>query len=103
MSSVMAAEACPSILHGLDDGPGTDGGAGCGVPQIVRRGARHPGLSDRFRGPSRRGVGPLQVAAVITGTQQCVSALSLALAGQIGQQELGKWHGALLWALGVPT
>ena len=70
------------------------------MPQVVWRGARNSGLGDRPRKPSRRRVRALQVPTVVAGEQQVAAFPALALAGQVGKQELWQGHGALFVGLG---
>jgi hypothetical protein len=88
------------LLHRLDVGPGADGEAGRGVPEIVRvvRGTSDPATA--LANHPDAGWGPFQVPAVITGPQQRIAALPFTLTGQKRHQERGQRERALFVGLG---
>ena len=68
------------------------------MPQVVGRHTRHARYGDGFDEPPV-GARSFEVSAILAGEQQIVAVSPVALAGQIGQQELGQRHAALLVGL----
>jgi len=82
-------------LDRLDVGPRRHRQAGGAVPQVVGRHPRHARYGDGFDEPPV-GARSFEVSAILAGELQIVAVSPVALAGQVGQQELGQRHAAPL-------
>ena len=97
MSNVIAADAWPSIFWtALTFAPADTArlAALWRRPYGVVRGT--PDSAAGFGEPARHRVRAAKMPAVVAGEQQIVACPALALARQVGKQELGQRHSALL-------